>query len=97
MAWVYILRCRDCSYYTGFTIDLERRLAEHNAGTYSGYTAARLPVELVWCEQTKNPHEAFLLERQIKGWSRRKKEALIAGLYDLLPKLSRSRSSTSNG
>jgi len=93
MAWVYILKCRDGSYYTGFAVDLERRLVEHNEGTYSGYTAARLPVTLVVSQETANPHEAFCLEQQIKGWSRKKKEALIAGRYDLLPELSRSRQS----
>jgi putative endonuclease len=94
MAWVYILKCRDGSYYTGFAEDLARRLVEHNEGTYSGYTAARLPVTLVFCQETANPHEAFCLEQQIKGWSRNKKEALIAGRYDLLPELSRSRTAT---
>ena len=91
MAWVYILVCRDGSYYVGSTADLARRLAEHEQGTYCGYTACRRPVKLVYCQEMPTLHEAFLFERQIKGWSRRKKEALIAGSYDLLPGLSRSR------
>ena len=91
MAWVYILRCSDGSYYTGSTTDLERGVVEHNEGTYSGYTAVRRPASVVFWEETANAHEAFLLERQIKGWSRKKKEALVEGRYDLLPELSRPR------
>ena len=91
MAWVYIVRCRDDHYYVGSTSDLERRLAEHNAGTYCGYTSCRRPVTLVFAHQTASLDEAFHLERQIKGWSRAKKEALIAGRFDILPELSRSR------
>ena len=72
-------------------VALARRLAEHEQGTYCGYTACRRPVKLVYCQEMPTLHEAFLFERQIKGWSRRKKEALIAGSYDLLPGLSRSR------
>jgi predicted GIY-YIG superfamily endonuclease len=73
------LKCADSSYYTGSTVDLEHRLAEHQAGVYEGYTNSRRPVELVWSFQVQTEHEAFLLERQIKGWSRAKKEALIRG------------------
>ncbi|MBL8047031.1 MAG: GIY-YIG nuclease family protein, partial [Anaerolineales bacterium] len=75
--YVYILRCFDNSYYTGSTNNLQRRLAEHQAGEVEGYTASRLPVELVWCAEFPSDHDAFLRERQIKGWSRAKKEALI--------------------
>ena len=89
MPWVYILECRDGSYYTGSTPDLERRIAEHQSGTYEGYTCSRRPVRLVFCYETAAIDDAFQLERQIKGWSRAKKEALIAGQYDLLPTLAR--------
>jgi predicted GIY-YIG superfamily endonuclease len=92
MPWVYIIKCRDSSYYTGSAADLEKRLAEHQEGTYDGYTACRRPVRLVFSQQVGTMHEAFLLERQIKGWSRAKKEAIISGNYDLLPELSRCRS-----
>jgi len=82
MAWVYILKCADGSYYTGSTTDLERRLAEHRLGVCDGYTKSRLPVELVWCEELPTAHDAFLCERQVKGRSRAKKEALIRGDWD---------------
>jgi len=82
MVWVYILKCADDSCYTGSTTDLERRLAEHQLGICNGYTKSRLPVELVWCEELPTAHDAFLFERQVKGWSRAKKEALIRGDWD---------------
>jgi predicted GIY-YIG superfamily endonuclease len=92
MPYVYILECSDKSYYTGSAEDLEKRVGEHQAGTYGGYTACRRPVRLVFSHEVPTMHEAFLLERQIKGWSRAKKEAIISGDYDLLPELSRCRS-----
>ncbi len=79
MHYVYILRCADGSYYVGSTWSLEKRLEEHNSGVYQGYTSRRLPVELVWSCDFPTEHEAFLTERQLKGWSRAKKEALIRG------------------
>ena len=79
MAYVYILECSDGSYYVGSTTNLEIRLAQHNTGFFSGYTSKRLPVKLVWSVEIPTEHEAFLRERQIKGWSRAKKEALIRG------------------
>jgi predicted GIY-YIG superfamily endonuclease len=91
MAWVYILKCSDGSYYTGSAIDLEKRVAEHMAGTFDGYTSKRLPVELVFCYEMATMFEAFLRERQIKGWTRRKKEALMKGEWDKLIEYSRSR------
>lgn len=87
---VYILRCRDGSYYTGLTKqNIEARVWEHNAGVYDGYTAKRLPVELVFTETYDRIIDAIARERQIKGWSRRKKEALIALNYEALPSLSK--------
>jgi putative endonuclease len=92
--WVYILRCGDGSYYVGSARGgLERRIAEHRTGAFGGYTAARLPVTLVYSQPFQRITDAVAAERQIKGWSRAKKEALIAGRYDLLPALaSRKRS-----
>ena len=81
-AWVYILKCSDGSYYVGSTTGLERRLWEHQNGFYKGYTSSRLPVELVWSTDFPTEHDAFLFERQIKGWTRTKKEALICGDWD---------------
>jgi putative endonuclease len=87
---VYILRCSDGSYYTGLTKqEIEARIWEHNAGIYDGYTAKRRPVELVFHEVYDRIIDAIARERQIKGWSRRKKEALIALDYEALPALSR--------
>jgi len=84
MHYVYILKCSDGSYYAGSTSNLERRLGEHQTGAYRGYTSTRLPVELVWSTEFPTEHDAFLTERQIKGWSRAKKEALIRGDWDRL-------------
>jgi putative endonuclease len=79
-AFVYMLRCGDGSYYVGSTrASLERRVAEHNAGTFGGYTARRRPVELVFAEEFANITDAIAVERQLKGWRREKKEALIRG------------------
>ena len=76
--YVYILKCADNSFYTGMTNDLERRLIQHQSGkTRFSYTARRLPVSLVWYLQCTNPNEAIRIEKQIKGWSHRKKKALI--------------------
>jgi putative endonuclease len=92
-AWLYILLCADGSYYTGTTrTNLEIRLAQHQTGHFGGYTAARRPVALVYSEYFDRIVDAIAAERQIKGWSRAKKEALIAGRFDLLPALSRRRS-----
>jgi predicted GIY-YIG superfamily endonuclease len=100
MAWVYILKCSDGSYYTGSAVDLEKRIAEHTEGTFNGYTSKRLPVKLVFSYEMPTIFEAFLRERQIKGWTRRKKGALIRGEWDKLIEYSKSKGrhpSTSSG
>ncbi len=89
--FVYILKCSDGSYYTGHTNDLEKRMAEHHAGSCNGYTASRLPLELVFTHEFDLREKAFYLERQIKGWSRRKKEALIENNFELLVKYANSK------
>ena len=89
--YVYILRCADGSYYTGLTEDLEVRLAQHQMGELPGYTQNRRPVQLVFSDEFSSMDDAIGRERQIKGWSRLKKEALIAGDWALLSDLSRSR------
>ena len=92
-AWLYILLCADASYYTGTTrTNLEFRIAQHQTGHFGGYTATRRPVVLVYSEYFDRIVDAIAAERQVKGWSRAKKEALIAGRLDLLPALSRRRS-----
>jgi putative endonuclease len=90
--FVYILRCRDGSYYIGSTrTSLEQRLAEHNSGVYSSYTARRRPVHLVYSQAFARIEDAIAAERQIKGWSRAKKEALISDNLKLLRILARNR------
>jgi predicted GIY-YIG superfamily endonuclease len=93
-AWVYILKCVDGSYYTGSTRDLDNRIYEHQSGTHQGYTAARRPVELVWSDEFPDMEQAFEVERQIKGWTRKKKEALIRGDFDALHELAECRNET---
>jgi predicted GIY-YIG superfamily endonuclease len=93
-AYLYILLCADGSYYVGTTIiALERRLAEHQAGTYDGYTARRRPVKLVFYQCFERLGDAAAAERQVKGWRRAKKEALIRGDYAALPFLASRGSS----
>lgn len=82
--WVYILRCSDGSYYVGHTHNLKKRVAEHQAGEASEWTRRRRPVELVFSQEMADKNEAFQAERKLKKWSRAKKEALIAGNWDLL-------------
>ena len=86
--YVYMLRCSDGSYYVGHTNDLEQRLAAHERGAIEGYTLSRRPVELVFSVRFSRRLEASHRERQIKGWSRAKKEALIEGDWDGLVELS---------
>lgn len=88
----YILECADGSFYVGHTDDLDARLGQHQAGSLGGYTATRRPVVLRWSAQFPDRDDAFRLERQLKGWSRIKKLALIAGEFDRLPALARGRS-----
>ena len=89
--WVYLLRCADGSYYAGHTDDLEKRVGEHATGTCGGYTATRLPVELVWNQECATRIEALSFERQIKGWSHAKKEALIRGDWGEISKLAKGK------
>ena len=89
--FVYILECSDHSYYTGVTNNLEKRLAEHQSGIHKGYTSSRLPVQLVYSTSFNDINEAIRFEKQIKGWSRRKKEALMRGDFDALVLLSKSK------
>jgi len=84
-AFVYMLRCSDGSYYVGTTrAALEQRVAQHNAGYFGGYTAKRRPVEHVFAEEFERITDVIAAERQLKGWGRAKKEALIRGDFDRL-------------
>jgi putative endonuclease len=88
--FVYILRCADGSYYVGSTrASLEDRVAQHDAGIFDGYTARRRPVILVFAQEFQYITDAIAAERQIKGWRREKKEALIRGDWEALPVLAR--------
>jgi predicted GIY-YIG superfamily endonuclease len=87
--WVYLLRCSDGSFYGGHTDNMQARLWQHQQGLGSDWTWRRRPVDLVWCEAVPTRDEAFAFERRIKGWSRAKKEALIAGDWDRVSRLAR--------
>lgn len=89
MAWMYILECCDGSYYVGSTKDLKRRLSQHQEGLGAKYTTRRLPVKLVYCEEYDRVDEAFYREKQVQGWRRAKREALINGQPELLPTLAK--------
>jgi putative endonuclease len=92
-AFVYMLRCADGSFYVGSATgeDLTRRIAEHQSGYYHGYTSTRRPVTLVWSEHFLRTTDAIAVERQLKGWSRAKKEALIKGDWSAIQQLSKRR------
>jgi putative endonuclease len=92
MFWVYILRCSDSSYYTGHTDNLQTRIGAHQSGECDGYTASRLPVELMWSQECATRDEALSAERQIKGWNRKKKEALMRGDWEEVSRLAQSKS-----
>jgi putative endonuclease len=97
MAWTYILECADGSYYVGSTVDLERRIWEHNhdpAG--AAYTRRRRPVTLVWATPYDSIKEAFAFEKQVQGWNRKKREALIRGDLAGLPTLAKRRTSSAD-
>ena len=88
---VYILKCSDESYYTGVTNNLEHRKNEHKSGYIKGYTSNRIPVTLVFSTRFADINEAIRFEKQIKGWGRKKKEALINSDFELLKKLSKTK------
>lgn len=87
---MYILECCDGTYYTGSTVDLDVRLAEHNIGFGANYTKKRLPVKLIYFEEFQFIHEAFYREKQIQNWSHSKKEALVKGEKEKLIELSKN-------
>jgi putative endonuclease len=89
--FVYIVEFSDHSFYTGITNNLERRISEHNSGLLKGFTSKRLPVKLVYSERLLDINQAIKFEKQIKGWSRKKKQALIDGDFKLLIKLSNNK------
>jgi predicted GIY-YIG superfamily endonuclease len=89
--WVYILHCADDSYYVGHSDNLEDRMMQHQSGALGGYTKGRRPVRMVYAREFATREEAFAAERQVKGWTRGKKEALIRGDWEELRRLARGR------
>ena len=90
--YVYIIKCFDDTYYTGFTVNISKRFSEHQNCKYpKSYTASRLPVELVYFTNFSSMEEALSREQQLKKWSVAKKEALINGKYNLLPNLAKKK------
>jgi putative endonuclease len=94
MPHLYILECVDGSYYTGSTTDLRRRLKQHQEGCGAKHTAKRLPVKLVYYEFFERVEDAFYREKQVQGWSRKKKEALMASDTNLLHELAECQNDT---
>ncbi|WP_405199476.1 GIY-YIG nuclease family protein [Christiangramia sp. LLG6405-1] len=91
--YVYLLNCKDDSYYVGMTSNLEERLLQHNSGKFQdAYTFNRRPVKLMWAQQFTDPNIALDLEKKLKGWSRKKKIALILKDWEKLQKLSKNYS-----
>jgi putative endonuclease len=93
--WAYMLHCKGGSFYVGHTDDLDLRIAQHKSGHFPGYTRDHLPVEIVWAADFPTREEAKASEKQIKGWGRAKKMALIRGDWDAISVLARGR--TGNG
>jgi putative endonuclease len=87
MGYMYILRCANGQYYTGSTKSLYRRVAQHQQGRGANFTRKHLPVQLLYYEVYHRIDWAFYREKQIQGWSRKKKEALMRGDYGALPQL----------
>jgi putative endonuclease len=94
--YTYILECADGSYYTGSTKDLELRLWQHQNGEGANHTKKRLPVKLVYVEEFQRIDQAFYREKQIQGWSRKKKEALIYHMPEKLHELAKCMNETSH-
>lgn len=96
--WVYMLRCNDGCYYTGHTDNLEQRIAQHIYGAFPAcYTFPRRPVELVFAQELATREEALSSEQRIKGWSRKKKEAMARGDWDEVSRLARSSEGGASG
>ena len=94
---VYMLRCVDYSYYLGHTDNLEHRVAQHEAGEIPGHTQGRRPVRLVFAQEFPTRGEAVAAERQLKGWTRAKKEALILENWDRVKLLARNQAARTGG
>ncbi|MDK2982286.1 MAG: putative endonuclease [Chloroflexota bacterium] len=91
MAYTYILKCADGTFYIGSTRNLEKRVWDHQNRQGGKYTRKRLPVELVYCEEHQHIGEAYQREKQIQGWSHKKKQALISGDLNQLIDFSKNK------
>ena len=89
--WVYMLQCADQSYYVGHTDELEKRVLQHECGESGGYTSTRRPVRVIFTQEFASREEALAAERQIKRWSRKKKEALVRGDWAEMSRLAQRR------
>jgi putative endonuclease len=89
MPFMYILECRDKSFYVGSTWDLHQRVTQHQSGHGSEYTKRRLPVTLAFAAEFDRIEDAFLMEKRVQGWSRAKRQALIDGRHEDLPNLAK--------
>ena len=89
MAWMYMLRCNDGTFYVGSTRDLHTRLNLHSEGNGAAYTRRRLPVTLVYATEFENVADAFAMEKRVQGWSHAKRQALIDGDWDEIRRLSK--------
>jgi len=85
--WTYLLECADGSFYAGHTDDLDARISQHRLGVPKCCTSTRLPVALVWSQAFGTREEALAAERQIKGWNRRKEQALVRDDWDEIKRL----------
>jgi putative endonuclease len=94
--WMYILQCSDESYYTGSTNNLELRIAQHKNGEGANHTKKRLPIKLIYFEEFDRVDKAFYREKQIQGWTRKKKEALINKMPEKLHELAKCLNETSS-
>lgn len=97
MPYMYILKCCDGSFYTGSAKNLEKRLWQHQNGLGAKHTKKRLPVKLVYCEEYERVDDAFYREKQVQGWSRAKKKALIDGRFDDIHELAECKNDTHSG
>ena len=93
--WTYMLHCRGGYLYVGHTDDLERRMGEHEQGAVAGFVSDHWPAKLVWSAEFPTRYEALAMERQLKGWSRAKKLALIRGDWDQISALAKKKDSPS--
>jgi predicted GIY-YIG superfamily endonuclease len=91
MFWLYILECRDRTLYVGHTDDLDERMRQHDAGKVDSYTAAKRPLKLMLAQEFESRYEALAMERKLKGWSRAKKLAYVAGDWNKLSELAKGR------